>query len=671
MVENTGQIAANTESMVKTNLQTYNLIQKITGDSGPLSPPGSPDFEPLDWRVLYRAFKSRELDVIPVKYVSDKMGGPKYLPLKEVFFELDATMRSGGDATRALMPSMATQRQDSPLRLEALGPHIWTYLQEKKIATAAPGRSIADKKTQKAATVLAELPDINGIRAGDVLEKGRFQDICRHLCKKLETDMDSAVLLLHALIRESMPKTPVLNLLQSPCSAIIRGDAGMGKTTLVRKLAIDLFEHLESGEDSDSPLPLFVRLDQVAEHLSVSDPTDQARQHLLSYIHSHWQDRLASPQLTPSAMENYAGDLQIILDGLDEIPSPGLRKKLVETANALAADPRRHVIITSRPAALEPIWLRDSDFPVLELSELEGGQVGAFADKFYRHYTGDRQQGKAAAREFMARLDETEAAQTFAGNPLYLTVMMLMQRLHKVLPRRRLDLYKAFLNMLLLQRAKTATAGRHADKPVFEFMLAGRAPIRWSEDDYIPLLQQMAYNTHNNEEDSVSITPRCVIDSIHACFPHIGLNRPGLEKLAGCFLDWTDERLGLLVFRGGYRGFSHRAIQEYLAALCLADFDEKKEIIDFWENKAYSDPDLWRDVTRLLFCHIRQKRFLFDYLKTRWCRDIASAEDPRVIALIAATYDDLQAFYARQGSSIDPLRDALVDALTRRRDQTL
>ncbi|RTZ97721.1 MAG: hypothetical protein DSY89_10555, partial [Deltaproteobacteria bacterium] len=80
MAENTGQAAANTESTAETSRQILNLLRKITGDSGPLSPPGSPDFEPLDWRVVYQAFKSRELDVIEVKYVSDKMGGPKYLP---------------------------------------------------------------------------------------------------------------------------------------------------------------------------------------------------------------------------------------------------------------------------------------------------------------------------------------------------------------------------------------------------------------------------------------------------------------------------------------------------------------------------------------------------------------------------------------------------------------
>lgn len=668
--DNTGDTAVNTERTAIIIEQILAEMKKKTKDVSTSKSTETAVFEPLDWRVLRKAFIDRELDVIPVKYVSDKMEGPKYLDLKQIFFEQYAILGTDGDQTMPLADADSGKNlKELPQRLETLKPHLWRYLQEKKIDPA--GRGGLDKKRKKEAIeILCDSLDQYRPGGADTSGARQFQNICETLCEKLNTGRDFAVSIIQQIIRETLPKEPVLSILKSPCSAIVKGDAGMGKTTLMRRIAIDLFERLEQTHDQTVPVPLFVHLDQVAGDLSANESIDQAQQSLLGYISTNWKKNLASTQLTVPAIENYTGALQIIFDGLDEIPSPELRKKLIETAWALTEAHGFHVIITSRPAAIEEIWLRNSGFTLVELAELEPDQVAGFAEKFFDSYHGSNiQDGRLSARMFMDRLEETEPAKAFAGNPLYLTVMMLMQKLHNVLPRRRLDLYKAFLNMLLLQRADTAAAGRHADKPVFELKMAGRPMIRWSEDDYIPLLQQIAYLTHCDAGDSISITPARVITAARNYSPDLKLKEPGFEKLAGRFLDWADEKLGLLVSRGRYRGFSHRSIQEYLSAKCLSDFEDKQEIVGFWEDKVLQNPNLWQDVARLLICNIRQKRFLFKYLKMRWPKDINGTDDPYVIKLISAVYDDLQAFFPK-GSSIGPLRNQLVQALLNRRNRS-
>jgi len=63
------------------------------------------------------------------------------------------------------------------------------------------------------------------------------------------------------------------------------------------------------------------------------------------------------------------------------------------------------------------------------------------------------------------------------------------------------------------------------------------------------------------------------------------------------------ENLGLMAARGLYYAFSHRAIQEYLAAVYLSA-REAGDIQRFWETVAVRRPDRWGDVARLLFCRI-------------------------------------------------------------------
>ncbi|UCE08396.1 MAG: SUMF1/EgtB/PvdO family nonheme iron enzyme, partial [bacterium] len=330
---------------------------------------------------------------------------------------------------------------------------------------------------------------------------------------------------------------------------------------------------------------------------------------------------------------------------------------------------RFHIIITSRPTAVNESLLQTLRFPEVRLLELTVDQINKFVHNFFLIYHAkDYKVGERDARTFLSALEASETAQEFASNPLYLTVMILMHKKHEVLPKRRIELYAEFYEMLLLQRSTGPAHGKMADKPVFRVSIPHREPIIWWEDVYTPLLQRIAFITHSDDQDSVSISPSRVIEAIRQQELQDEIGGISKEDFARRFLDFADEYLGALVSRGLFYGFSHRSLQEYLTAKHLSEFDESQQVKDFWTGVVLKKPDRWLEVARLLFCEIRSKPFLFKYLAEQWSRDIADTDDPRVITMIGAIMSDLEEFF-KGGGGIQALHRNLTRALSHHRDE--
>lgn len=625
----------------------------------------------LDWRRLYEAFTRRQLDKIPIKHVGGGLIGQEMLELREVFFEPDAGRQSfelsGLDRKKVRgTPELKQLSQYS----EMFQAHLWRFFQEHRDWTADKIK-FDEKETsetfQQLSTALVESLQ----KESRPLDAFKFQELINHLAKKLKREPQEVLAILQGFFETNIKREPVLTQLKAPCSALLVGDAGVGKTTVMRKLALDLFDQLGSGDDNMKPIPLFVRLDKIAEYMKEDQPLDKAEQALFNYICEHWRpDLTCETDLVVPAIKSCQQPLQLILDGLDEIPSERLRRKLVAVANQLVNHTSFHIIITSRPTAVDQS-LRDTlSFDEIRLLELNTDQVKKFVHNFFVIYNAhDREQGNRDALAFLSALELSEAAQEFAGNPLYLTVMILMHKKFEVLPKRRIELYAEFYEMLLLQRSSGPVQGKKAIKPVLEIPIPQGKSITWTEDVYTPLLQRIAFITHSDDQDSVSITRQRVIEAIMQQRLQSEVKGISLDDFADGFLDFADENLGVVVSRGPFFGFSHRSLQEYLAARHLSEFDDSQQIKDFWHKVALKKPDRWLEVVRLLFCTIRQKQFLFPYLEAQFPRDIADTKDERVIAMIGAILSELEEFFKDRGG-IQSLHQSVAQALTSRRDRS-
>ncbi|MEW6608620.1 MAG: SUMF1/EgtB/PvdO family nonheme iron enzyme [bacterium] len=590
------------------------------------------------------------------------------LKLSEVFFEQDAGRRISE------IGSMEQKKFKSPESLKYLlkdadiwESHIWRLSQEDRNFRGA--RDSSDEDFHKVLEGITKVLQQEELTSDAV----QFQTTIHQVAKKLNKNPGEILTALQWLFETTIKREPVLTHLKVPCSALLIGDAGVGKTTVMRMLTLNLFEQLKKGQKEGTPCPVFVRLDKVAEYIKEPQPIEEAKKALLTYICQHWRSHLTcQDDLTVEAIENYSKSIQLILDGLDEIPSAKLRLKLATVANNMVQDKsgKWHIIITSRPTAVDESLVDKLGFAKIQLLELTTKQIKDFVHNFLMIYNANEPKaGEKDARAFLSALELSEAAQEFAGNPLYLTVMILMHKKHTVLPKRRIELYSEFYEMLLLQRSSDLDLGKMADKPVFEVSIPKGDPIVWWETVYTSLLQRIAFIVHSDEQDSVSISSPRVIEAIQQQKLQCEIKGITEKDFARRFLNFADENLGVLLSRGQFYGFSHRSLQEYLAAKHLSDFDESQQVKDFWSEVALKKPDRWLEVARLLFCEIRNKPFLFKYLEEQWSQDIDKTDDPRVIAMIGAILSDLEEFY-RQGGGIWELHLGVERALTNRRDKS-
>jgi len=618
-------------------------------------------FRPLDWRHLYNAFIDRKLHEISIKHVGGGLLGPEALPLEKVFFEQDA-----GERTLAIRKESPGKRPGKGARSDVFDEmalcegHIWRYAQEMQINSSQIKKLAEQTEREKIQKIATEfVAKYNEHTA--VVSNQNFRQIVEQLAQQFDLTSAQIIAALSLYLTETIQREPILSLLKPPCSAFVIGDAGVGKTTVMRRLALSLFHRLKNGEEN-APLPLFVRLDKIEDYIKEEQSIHQGKKALLRYIADHLKSRINhESDISAAAIEQCETPLQIMLDGLDEIPSATIREQLILVIREFVQGQTCNIILTSRPTAVDAALIKTSALREIRLLELTSTQTNEFVDKFFEIYNYPKS-GTADSAKFKSALELSDAAMQFAGNPLYLTVMILMHKKNEVLPNKRLELYAEFYQMLLLQRSTGPFKGKQADRPILR--IQDEKLIQWGDAVYTRLLQWIAYLTHSNDADSVSIQKKYVLDAIQKEDLQQELKLISPDILAERFINFADEELGLLVSRGQFYGFSHRSLQEFLTAMHLADYQKEPSIEQFWAEQALKKPDRWMEVARLLFCKILDKKFF-----ATWVRNISDTKDPRVIHLIQSIIFDLEEFFPG-GGGIQSQKDDVQKALISRRDKS-
>jgi len=130
---------------------------------------------------------------------------------------------------------------------------------------------------------------------------------------------------------------------------VILGDPGSGKSTLLRFLALagsqpQLIKRY--GTQKDDRLPILVTLRRYADELK-----SRPRLSLLDYILELTRSDLGLAAVSAELFEYYlyAGQAILLLDGLDELPSPDFKATVRDrVAELLQRYPANTVVVTSR-----------------------------------------------------------------------------------------------------------------------------------------------------------------------------------------------------------------------------------------------------------------------------------------------------------------------------------
>ncbi|WDV51441.1 NACHT domain-containing protein [Streptomyces coeruleorubidus] len=371
--------------------------------------------------------------------------------------------------------------------------------------------------------------------------------------------------------------------------ALLRGEAGAGKTTLVWWLAA----HAASGTLSDELaelnglIPFVVPLREVharGGRFPVVSELLSAGRVITDGQPDGWARRV---------LEARRGFL--LVDGLDEVPAPEREEARRWLCALLDRYPGTRCLATVRPNAVDKQWLSGDGFDELTLLPMSDDDIRAFVHAWhnaarleYDHLYAGR--GGSEERELLTSLEEdlvhqlerNTALRDLARTPLLCAVICALHRRRRgLLPTTRWQLYRAALAMLL--------GGRDAGRGVLN-----ADHVRLDSDEQHALLQRLAiWLVRTGQQQMTYAQAVHQLDQAVRDMPHIqeqgspeGILRFLLDR-SGLLQERTEEAIQ----------FIHRTFQDFLAA---KEFHESGYLPELHEH-AHSEA--WQDVIELAAGH--------------------------------------------------------------------
>ncbi|MEU8020992.1 NACHT domain-containing protein [Micromonospora haikouensis] len=358
---------------------------------------------------------------------------------------------------------------------------------------------------------------------------------------------------------------------------LLRGDAGSGKTTLLQWIAVTATRQGFTGDlDSwNGRTPFLIRLrDHVGQPLP---PPERFLDLIAATVAGLMPPGWAHRQLAEGAI--------LCVDGVDEVPEAQRRAVRDWLRGLLATYPDLRVVVTSRPAAASAKWLNSEGFTSVFLERMGPADVKALI----RHWhEAVRRAGDLPCeshllpgyeQRLLAQLDGSAHLQNLAGSPL-LCAMLCALNLDRDsnLPRNRMDIYQAAIDMLLHRR--------DSQRGVFTNL-----PDLTSRDQ-AQILQEVAWWLTQNSRTELTRA------EAEQRFAHrlAGIRR--IDAPTNAVLDHMIHRSGILREPIPDRiDFVHRTFQEYLAAREAADQGHTGALLE------HAHLDTWRETIILAAGH--------------------------------------------------------------------
>lgn len=335
----------------------------------------------------------------------------------------------------------------------------------------------------------------------------------------------------------------IKDLLDLGSKLLITGTGGLGKSLLLKHLFLNTAQH-------GYYIPVLIELRKCnrleEEKISLKD---------VIYQNLYYHGFQLEKNYYSSSLEQ--GGYLILLDGFDEVRQEKAERVFESIQEFTGRYSKNHVIVSSRPSDRLIGW---SDFPELSLCDLTKEQ----AFQLIRKIDYD-QEIKTA---FLEALDHGmfETYESFASNPLLLTIMLLTFSKYAVLPENLNDFYDQAFSALFYRHDRT--------KGYFTRDLHSHL----SYDDFKMLFASFCFHSYFSED--FEFTEEQLRQYIQ--------NARGIIKTQSFTSDDVLEDLTssvcMLVREGFNYHFIHRSFQEYFAAWRTAQLPDETQyrLLTYW-----------------------------------------------------------------------------------------
>ncbi|OUC15796.1 MAG: hypothetical protein B0A82_04870 [Alkalinema sp. CACIAM 70d] len=398
----------------------------------------------------------------------------------------------------------------------------------------------------------------------------------------LEADLSAEALAVYRQEYFQQPARKVLAAVADAQKAVILGDPGAGKSTLLQYLALEWVED-QGGEGKTQALPLLIEL----------------REYVLDGVKGFlefWHRGKGADWLFDSLqLDQYLQSQPTIVmfDGLDEVFDRATQEAIKDEIVRFSQQyPKAKVLVTSRIIGYNPERLQQAGFQQFTIQPLDREEMHEFIDRWYDLALGsDPDKGRLVTR-LKDAIEQSQAIQNLADNPLLLTMMAILNR-RQELPRDRADLYDQASRVLLY----------HWDVDHKRLQLPMDAIGRREKQE---MLRLIAYEMQTSDEGLKGNLIRAdrLVRILTDYLREQGFEAPR-EKANG-LIEQLRHRNWILCDRGSDTyGFVHRTFLEYFCAMEIVHRFEKSRELTFEQLRdevfgQHWQDETWHEVLRLI-----------------------------------------------------------------------
>lgn len=246
----------------------------------------------------------------------------------------------------------------------------------------------------------------------------------------------------------------------------ILAKGGMGKTTLLRHIALIYGQRKQGRYRAPRLVPVLLRLRDWVDELTQADPPTLPRLITEHYVPSLSKNHPLAPPKTWADRLLQTGNALVMFDGFDEIPDDKRPQVSQWLSDQMGEYDQSVFILTSRPAGYKDYTAQKPAIPIY-INTFTPEQQAAFIRRWYlcqERCCRDQRQHRRAAEVAQERSDNLIAQLQqrrdelgyMAENPLLLNMLVTFHRYDPAaeLPRQRIGLYGGICKLQLDDRPK-------------------------------------------------------------------------------------------------------------------------------------------------------------------------------------------------------------------------